>query len=413
MSHEKAIVLSMNNLKNNQLVIKSNYLVEASYKLTTQEQRIILLVASMIKPNDEDFQTYCIEIKNFMKLVGVSGHSKYEEIKEITKKLRERTLIIKNLIENTVTQVGWVSSFKYFNREGYIQIRLDPELKPYFLKLKRHFTQYQLQNVIRLKSAYSIRLYELFKQYEKIGERYFELSDLKKILGIGADKYRLYGDFKRKILNRAKKELSKQTDLKFTFSEKKKGRKVIGVHFFIKSKQDQKPLQEIANLELYERLQQYFCLSPAQARDILSNYQEDNIIENLNHVERRYEKGEIKDIGAYTLKAVKENIRDQLSLFDVEKKQESERRKQVEAEKQRQERLESDYKAFRYNEVEKYKKTLPETELGQIEVAVSEEVKNKSKSGIGFKTFVRLELEKKLASLVGIPSFEDWARQQN
>ena len=93
-------------------------------------------------------------------------------------------------------------------------------------------------------------------------------------------------------------------------------------------------------------------------------------------------------------------------------KQECERRKQAEAEKRRQERLESEYKAFRYNEMEKYKKTLSGAKLDEIETTVSEEVKNKSKSDIGFKTFVRLELEKQLASLAGIPSFEDWARQQ-
>jgi hypothetical protein len=37
------------------IVRKSNRLIEASYKLTLQEQRIILLLASMINPTDKDF----------------------------------------------------------------------------------------------------------------------------------------------------------------------------------------------------------------------------------------------------------------------------------------------------------------------------------------------------------------------
>ncbi len=75
---------------NKQLIVKSNQLVESSYKLTTQEQRIILLMASMIKPEDEDFKLYRIDINRFMNIIGVTGHSKYSEIQTTTEKLLEK-----------------------------------------------------------------------------------------------------------------------------------------------------------------------------------------------------------------------------------------------------------------------------------------------------------------------------------
>jgi plasmid replication initiation protein len=71
----------------------------------------------------------------------------------------------------------------YNESEGAIDIRFDPFLRPYLLELKKEFTSYKLENVIKLKSSYAIRIYELLMQYEKIRERTILLSDLRKMLG--------------------------------------------------------------------------------------------------------------------------------------------------------------------------------------------------------------------------------------
>jgi hypothetical protein len=59
-------------MKNN-IVRKSNSLVEASYKLSVNQQKIVLLLASSIKPGDENFQPYQINIKEFAKLLGLKN----------------------------------------------------------------------------------------------------------------------------------------------------------------------------------------------------------------------------------------------------------------------------------------------------------------------------------------------------
>jgi len=406
----------MKKLITNQLIVKSNNLIEASYRLTTQEQRIILLVASMMRPEDEDFQEYYIEIQSFMDFIGVSGHSKYKEIKEITKKLRERTIVIKNLQENSETQVGWVSSFKYYNQEGYIKIRLDPELIPYFLKLKERFTQYQLKNVIKLKSSYSIRLYELLKQYEKVKERYFELPTLKRILGIKPEEYKLYGDFNRKVLKKAKEELKEKTDLKFSYKEKKDARKVIGIYFFIKLNLKNPETPEAVetdnlNLDLYLKLQNYFCLSPEQAKEAIKLRPEAELQENLAYVEKKYKQGEVESIGPYTWKIIKENIKPQTSMFDIEKQKQKAEALKKETEKQRRQNLEIDYQKFKLEKIEELKKSLPGTKLKEIEAIIKEEIEAKQDKKIGQKMFIRLGIEKRLAQMAGIPCFAEWQTQ--
>ena len=297
--------------KKSPLIVKSNTLIEASYRLTTQEQRIVLILASMVKPDDQDFHRYKIEVKEFNRLVGIENEAGYTRTKETTKKLLERVLVIKNLTDKKELQIGWLASAEYYEGEGFVELEFSPKLKPYLLALKECFTQYQLKNVISLKRSYSIRIYEMLKQYEKIGERYFELDHLKYILGIQDGQYKLYGDFKRKIINPAVRELKNKTDIYFDFKEKKQARKVIGIYFFIKRHQQEPKDQKTddINIEIYMRMKDYFCLSPTQAKEFLNKYPESRIIENLQHVERRHKLGQIKDIGAYTVKAIKEDLK--------------------------------------------------------------------------------------------------------
>jgi plasmid replication initiation protein len=92
-------------------------------------------------------------------------------------------------------QITWVSSVKYYDNEGVVHIAFDPALKPYLLQLKSRFKPYQLRNVISLNSFYSIRIYELLKQYENIGNRTFEINELREMLVLS----RYYFDYEINI----------------------------------------------------------------------------------------------------------------------------------------------------------------------------------------------------------------------
>lgn len=217
----------------NNLVTKSNLLIEANYKLGVTEQKIILCIASKIQPDDSDFKTYTLPIKEFNKLLGLKGTPKYTELRKITKELMQKVFEIR--IENKVIQVAWLSYVAYNVTEGTIDIRFDPFLRPYLLQLKKEFTSYKLDNVVKLKSSYAIRIYELLKQYERVQERTFSLEHLRRLLG-AEELYPAYGNFKQRVLIPAQKELEKKTDITFELEEMKSGRRVDKVKFVIRSK---------------------------------------------------------------------------------------------------------------------------------------------------------------------------------
>ncbi|MEK5445130.1 MULTISPECIES: replication initiation protein [Bacillaceae] len=214
----------------NNLVTKSNMLIEANYKLGVVEQKIILCLASNIQPTDSDFKTYTLSIKEFNKLLGLKGNPKYTELRQITKELMQKVFEVR--IDKKVIQVAWLSFVAYNETEGTIDIRFDPFLRPYLLHLKKEFTSYKLENVVKLKSTYAIRLYELLKQYEKIRERTLPLLELRKMVG-AVDIYPAYGNFKQRVLIPAQKELNKKTDISFEIEEIKIGRRVEKIKFVI------------------------------------------------------------------------------------------------------------------------------------------------------------------------------------
>lgn len=229
----------------NDLIVKSNKLVEASYKLTAGEQKIIYKLTSIINKNDDDFKEYSFKISEFIKLLGIKDQSKYTEIPKITKGLMKKVFTIHD--EKGELQISWLSSVRYLKGTGEVILKFDSNLKPLLLELKKEFTKFNIKNVIRFKSFYSMRIYELLKQYSNIGERIFELNDLRYILGIEPEEYKLYSDFKRYVIKQAQKEInSNKTDMSFEFEEIKTGRKVTSIKFIIKSNRKNKSKDEIA-----------------------------------------------------------------------------------------------------------------------------------------------------------------------
>jgi len=219
-------------IKENNIVSKSNTLIEANSRLNLVEQKMLLCLASNIEPNDRDFKTYTFPIKQFHDLLGLSGSTKYTELSKITKELLSKVIEIRAGEE--LIQVSWLSSAIYNRNKGTIDMRFDPLLKPFLLELSSKFTSYRLANVVKLKSTYAIRIYELLKQYEDLKERTISLENLRYYLD-AMDVYPNYANFKQRVLKPSQKELNQKTDISFEFEEIKLGRKVQKIRFIIRA----------------------------------------------------------------------------------------------------------------------------------------------------------------------------------
>lgn len=215
----------------NQIVKKSNSLITAKYNLTKEEQKIILSIIAMIDKDDEDFHQYRFYIKDFLDNIDVASKGNYTYIKNIFKGLLEKPIEIKE--KSGWIICNWLSGAK-IDYAGYVDVEIYSGLKPYLLKLKESFTKYSLANVLSLRSNYSIRIYELLKQFESTGVRQISIDEFKEILKIPKSYQTRH--LKPSILEPAKKEISEKTDIEFTYSFQKQGRKFTSIRFYIRTK---------------------------------------------------------------------------------------------------------------------------------------------------------------------------------
>lgn len=330
-ANNEVIPVNLKDKTKKKLIVKSNELVEARYRLTANEQKIILAMVSSIQPEDEDFKTYRFLVKDLSKFLGVKYDAIYTEIEKISNKLLDRRLVIFNPEKNSTLTTAWISSSEYFHGAGYVELCFDPKLKPYLLKLKEKFVQYDPSVIKQIKSGHSIRIYELLKQYLKIGKRLFNFGELREILGIKNDEYKRFYDFKKKVLLISKRDINKNTDIEINFNEHRKSKKVEAIEFTIspnKGKELKLVEDEKAQIEpettvnpIYDRLVNYFLLSRGQAKKIINDYSEEYILEQLKNIELDFGKKEIRNKGAYAFNALMQGYQYQKSLFDVEKEQ--------------------------------------------------------------------------------------------
>ncbi len=218
-----------------QLVVKGNDLIrKARYRLTATQQKFIAYLVSMIKPTDENFKEYSIRVEDFCLLAGIDKTYFYTEFRKMIDDLDESGGFWVET-DSEIYKFRWFDDTTYLKGEGTVKIILSKRLKEYLIGLTKNFTQYELYNILGLKSKYSIRLFELFKSYSYQKNKKFGIDALKEILC--AENYANFKDFRRRVLEPAMHEINEYTELHITYNAEKKGRKVISVIFTIDKKE--------------------------------------------------------------------------------------------------------------------------------------------------------------------------------
>lgn len=233
--------------KREYLVVKGNELIQRNrFELSLTEQKTVAFICSMIKPIDVKdnimevpFQLeYEFNIRDYCKVCGLNYDSgnNYAEIKATLKHLRDRSMWL-ILEDGSEILVGWLSKVRISKKSGKVLIELDRDLAPYLFDLGQKFTQYQLYNILAMKSAFSVRIYELMKSYAYQKNKIFDIDELKQLLMVDTVKsYKDFSLFRKKVLEIATHEINELTDITINYEPIKKGNKVIKIKFVIEQK---------------------------------------------------------------------------------------------------------------------------------------------------------------------------------
>lgn len=251
----------------NELVVKDNALINASYNLDTTEQRLILLAivqARELSKNVDANSTLEVHAHHYMKQFNVDKHAAYEGLKNAASNLFERKFSYKGIHQGTqqekIVKSRWVSKIAYVDSAGIVELTFAPDVIPLITQLEKSFTAYELKQISSLTSKYAIRLYELLIQWRTVGKTpMFELDDFRFKLGLAEDDYVKMANFKARVLDTALNQINELTDIIASYEQHKNGRVISGFSFTFTTKQQPKEVTHTKTKKLTDKQIQFFA----------------------------------------------------------------------------------------------------------------------------------------------------------
>ncbi|WP_146196658.1 replication initiation protein RepM, partial [Acinetobacter stercoris] len=237
----------------NELIVKDNALINASYNLDTVEQRLVLLAILQARESNIDIDAYTklrVYAGDYMNKFNVDKHAAYKALKNAVNNLFGRQFSYMTFDEKTGKSKKvisrWVQSIAYIEDAATLELAFTIEVIPLITRLEQQFTSYQLKQVSQLTSKYAIRLYEILIAWREVGKTpIINVADLRSKLGLGDSDYPRMDTFKRRVLDAAMSQINESTDIRVTYDQYKQGKTIAGFAFKLKQKEKLKKIEEI------------------------------------------------------------------------------------------------------------------------------------------------------------------------
>lgn len=278
-------------LKETAIVEKRNVLNELRSKnMTLQELRFLSIYLSRINARDISSRVVRFPLNDFRKIMNLKAGEHIEYFKASIRNILQQVVEVPN--ENGV---GY-TAFQLFkrarvekdeNNEWYVEFNAHDDALPLMFDFKERYFKYELWNALRLKSSNQLRMYEILKQYEKIGRCELTVQKLREMLGINENQYSGrtgWSCFRNFVLDACQKALKQSTDICYTYESGKKGRggKWLTVIFYIQKNEDY-----VDQLTLNE-----FVAQQPEPEPLVQTAEE---IKKTDEVKEFIEEGEVKE----------------------------------------------------------------------------------------------------------------------
>ncbi|MBF7684121.1 replication initiation protein [Acinetobacter sp. B5B] len=287
----------------NDLVIKNNALIDASYSLSLVEQRLLGL--ALVKANNQHEEIKAsslitIHASEYSKQFNLDNSVAYKALKEASERLFLRyfsyTLYgldygkqctvkppkkLRDCDIPTVIKSRWVQKIGYTDDLGLLHFQLTDEVVYLIAKSKEYFTSYYLSQTVDFTSVYATRLFELIMKWKTVGKiPFIEMEKLRGQLGVEKKQYKMTADFKKRVLDIAVEQVNQFSDYKIKYEQHKQGRTITGFSFNFKQKNPHKissgGLENLVNtsIKLTEKQISFFAKRLAYDDTFASQYAE-------------------------------------------------------------------------------------------------------------------------------------------
>ena len=246
----------------NSLLTLNNDMIRASYKLSVNEIRLILIAIAQMPKGEagqvleplDPMKPYYIKKEDFVRL-GVDPTNVAREIRSACSDLLDRKVFIDTPIG--VLGTHWVHNILHFKTDIFEELKqkypdskydddfiqqlrkhnlLDSlpliaksddnvmarvifhaDIIPYISELRQHFTQLKLNEMAGFSSFYSFRVYMIMMQWRSTGVVMCTLADFREMLDL-TDKYAAVKDLRKRVLDVAIDEINEKSNYTASYS---------------------------------------------------------------------------------------------------------------------------------------------------------------------------------------------------
>ena len=196
-----------------------NAITSGRYDFSACQLDVMFMILASLDESDDERKEYLIRVKDIELITGRKWN--YQQLRESTEDLGGRVFEIET--SKSLKQIWLFSKVEYYTGEGIFGVKINPDARQYFFELKNNFTLLELKSVLGCSSKHAKRLYSLACQWRGTGGHTYSLGEFKEMLGLkdpkgkAKEQYVNIPDFKKKVLDVAKKQINENTDIVFDY----------------------------------------------------------------------------------------------------------------------------------------------------------------------------------------------------
>lgn len=222
------------------MITQSNELAGSIQDMVLTEKRVLILNAAVIRRADTALPSVRVDLADYRRIFGIENRKLTQELKAIVPTITTRNIILKH----GKSSAGSMSVFHKFlvvsgedseTGRAYMVSHIHEDMAPFFLGLTGNFFSMPLLVYSCFRSNYSLRLAELLAADGK-GEASctvtYNVDDLNERLGASSN-YN-FAQFRRRVLEPAKRENDSIGYVTFTWDEHRRGRSISDVTFHVR-----------------------------------------------------------------------------------------------------------------------------------------------------------------------------------
>jgi plasmid replication initiation protein len=226
---------------NNLTIVQHNDLIASSYRLNIDEMRLLNLALTKVDSRKPNVGIIEIHPDEFADMYGLNSNMIWRNMKNALLSIMMKPVKIRfkddkgKLKESVISWLGKTTYFVDQNDGAKIELKFTEDITPYLFELQGNFTRINFEYASKLNTSFSFRLYQwLVREHRIKAGDYYELTmtlDEIKVSALLDNSYKVWGDFKKFVINPAVDSINQKTNLSVSYNVTKKGRKVHSITF--------------------------------------------------------------------------------------------------------------------------------------------------------------------------------------